>query len=751
MKKCKFRKSVTAALLAAGLALSEPALTEVLGYTTSVAFAASAPNAPTILQKPGLYVAFENLFVAFKCDTANAKIFYKLDNGKYQEFFEPVEISKNATVYYYSEKNGVKSKVQSAKYELSPDIDILLEAGSPVKASISTPVPGVTCYYTTDGSKPTTKSKKFSGSIKLNKSCTLRVMAKKSGWKTAYFTRKITVGKPVYEKNLLTDYTKKYYYNQLNSAEKTAYRRIFNSMMNFEDKADVSDLKLDGMKVWSISSMVLYENPQIFWWKENPSVTASRDIAYSVNMTYHYTQKEAQKRTKLLEARANDIISKAKKQPNTFLCVKYLHDTLALSSYYEGAGEEYKEVKAFYSRADNQLLDGRGVCAGYGHAFTYLCQMAGVPCIGIWGFVKGYDNGHAWNKVKLGESWYLVDTTWDDSGTDNVGYSYFCIPDDEIEGERTPYEGLPLQNAVSSSKDYSYLNDMGMLVYDAPRALVTKGMKRVADGLKNGELEFDLYFDPEIKDEAIKLLNEKMSIILGKYGSYAKWKTSSVSSNFVHLTFEPASNADDAVKGIIDCLEANTYNITLVTKPSVGKELKSKLLSLLKDKGYYAASATCTVKNNITTIKVTPYQTMKDISGNGIKAIVEGIRKGTTGFTLLCKKSLKKDVLYKAAGLLAENGVSMKGLSAAVADTYIHFEPQGFDTAQQVIDKGMKLLADNYKKKIYTTTFIFSKDQHDAVSKKLYDQFYSKAKALGVNCKIDHWEWTYTSVTITVT
>lgn len=750
MKMCKFWKAITAAALTAGLAFGEPEVAEVLGYTSSVAFAASAPSVPTVSLKPGSYLSFKDLSVALSCSTPGAKVFYKLDGGKYQELFDLVPITKNTTLYYYSEKNGVKSKVQSAKYELLPDVDILLDVGSTVNASISTPLTGVTCYYTTDGSKPTTKSKKLNGSIKLKKSCTLRVMAKKSGWSPMYFSREITVGKPVYENDLLNDYTKKYYYSQLNSTEKTAYQRIFNSMMNFEDKVDVSDLKLATKKVWAICSTVLYENPQIFWWKKEPDVYGHGGIASYVSMQYHYTRKEAEQRAKKLEARAKEIVSSAKKQPNTFLCVKYLHDTLALESYYEGNTSEYKEVKAFYSRADNQLLDGRGVCAGYGHAFTYLCQMAGVPCIGIWGYIKGYDSGHMWNKVKLGGNWYIVDTTWDDSGTDEVGYSYFCITDDDTNGERTPYEGLPLENAVSTSEEYTYLNGMGVIVYQKPEEVVGMGLKRVADALKKGELEFDLYFDPDIKDKTIEKLKNNFYPYLSKYGAYAKMKTMELSDNRVHIVFEPLSDIGEAVTGVMTSLDVNNFSLTLVAKPSVAKELKSKLGSLLKANGYFAASATCTVKNSITKVKVTPYQTMKDITAKGLNSILGYIRNGRTVFTLFCKNSLKKDIHEKMPYLLLDNGVSLKGTSSAVSDQYIRFTLIPHDTVQQVIDNGMKMLADNYRKKVYTTTIVFSKEMHDQAFKKLYDSFYDKAKALGVSCQIDHWEWWDASVTITV-
>ena len=85
------------------------------------------------------------------------------------------------------------------------------------------------------------------------------------------------------------------------------------------------------------------------------------------------------------------------------------------------------DVHAFFS---NRILDTSAinvfytrkiVCAGYANLFQEFCDIAGIECVTIIGFAKGYGyvagmvpkkSNHAWNAVKIKGKWYLIDATW---------------------------------------------------------------------------------------------------------------------------------------------------------------------------------------------------------------------------------------------------------------------------------------------------------------------------------------------------
>lgn len=61
----------------------------------------------------------------------------------------------------------------------------------------------------------------------------------------------------------------------------------------------------------------------------------------------------------------------------------------------------------------------RGVCAGYANLMRALGQVTGDRIVTVTGHTRtkegeaGGANGHAWNAVKIGGAWYLLDVTWD--------------------------------------------------------------------------------------------------------------------------------------------------------------------------------------------------------------------------------------------------------------------------------------------------------------------------------------------------
>ena len=65
------------------------------------------------------------------------------------------------------------------------------------------------------------------------------------------------------------------------------------------------------------------------------------------------------------------------------------------------------------------LKKGKGVCEGYATLFWKLCQLTGLECEVIGGNAKtGIEDignkykSHAWNAIRIGDEWHLLDVTW---------------------------------------------------------------------------------------------------------------------------------------------------------------------------------------------------------------------------------------------------------------------------------------------------------------------------------------------------
>ncbi|MDE6372454.1 MAG: hypothetical protein K2L61_02810, partial [Clostridia bacterium] len=96
----------------------------------------------------------------------------------------------------------------------------------------------------------------------------------------------------------------------------------------------------------------------------------------------------------------------------------------ALSDELNNASSSSDDYNKYYAYRElyleGAILDGLAVCNGYAKAVSLLCGIEGIPCYKIKG-ASGRGSGlspnriypqHAWNKVYIDGSWYVLDSTW---------------------------------------------------------------------------------------------------------------------------------------------------------------------------------------------------------------------------------------------------------------------------------------------------------------------------------------------------
>ena len=106
----------------------------------------------------------------------------------------------------------------------------------------------------------------------------------------------------------------------------------------------------------------------------------------------------------------NEILSN--RTGNRYQDIKMVHDYLIESIAYDTSISQ-PSIYDIYGA----LVRKECVCEGYARAFKYLMDELEIPCVIIIGTAtntQGETESHAWNYVQLGNSWYAIDTTWDD-------------------------------------------------------------------------------------------------------------------------------------------------------------------------------------------------------------------------------------------------------------------------------------------------------------------------------------------------
>ena len=186
------------------------------------------------------------------------------------------------------------------------------------------------------------------------------------------------------------------------------------------------------------------------------SVTTSNQLLYVVEHGYRPVPvKNSPAETVYLAARKllNEILPEnATQLEKAELIFNYLITNIA---YDDNAVAITKDNASVWPEYDAFFLEGvflqkKAVCDGISSAFSLLCNIEGIPAVKVLG------PGHAWNRVKINNRWYVADATFGNLHIANQSYSIadhsqFLISDDE-----KTKGGYPGQNYLSIVADENY-------------------------------------------------------------------------------------------------------------------------------------------------------------------------------------------------------------------------------------------------------------------------------------------------------
>lgn len=197
-----------------------------------------------------------------------------------------------------------------------------------------------------------------------------------------------------------------YMYNMLNTEdEKIFYDRIFSACQQVHESdgdylytpfAYINDLSLSIEKAKEIAWIFHYDHPEFYWMDSSMRISYSDGISFSLFENYQ-DGSVRQETTDTIETAEEKYILGAMKYDTEYERAKYLFNTLTKNISYEYGNLDQSAASVF--------LEGKTVCAGYSKAYSFLCNSVGVEAVVLLGY------NHAWNAVKLSDTWYLVDLT----------------------------------------------------------------------------------------------------------------------------------------------------------------------------------------------------------------------------------------------------------------------------------------------------------------------------------------------------
>ena len=180
-----------------------------------------------------------------------------------------------------------------------------------------------------------------------------------------------------------------------------------------------SDMGLTIEEMKSVARAFRYNNPQ-YYFINNSLWATSKAVGFGI-YTAFATPEDRAAETAKVKAQADtwqleiDALSTAEEKE------RLIHDLIIKKVDYNHGIEQsgFDENTQYTQSAYSVFCTDLTVCAGYSQAFAMMCNASGIDTVCV------TSSSHEWNKVRLNDSWYNVDCTWDDQGGNKVGYYYF--------------------------------------------------------------------------------------------------------------------------------------------------------------------------------------------------------------------------------------------------------------------------------------------------------------------------------------
>ena len=256
-----------------------------------------------------------------------------------------------------------------------------------------------------------------------------------------------------------------YQYSFLTSNEKKLYDKLYAAALGGVNTIDVEALSLSKDSALKVHDAFIADNPQFFYIAKRYSYVISQRKNIVLDFSLYYSDGETEDdfdddgnptstadRTKIrsqiieFSNKITEFLATVPSNVSELEKEKRIYDFELDTVRYDDeiadavkAGNEGVITHSF--SAYGALCKGLSVCEGYAKLFQYLCYQVGINATQVHGYSDG---NHMWNAVKLDGSWYMVDTTWDDSSKhDGLRYyKYFNVTEKQLSADHTTDKGV---------------------------------------------------------------------------------------------------------------------------------------------------------------------------------------------------------------------------------------------------------------------------------------------------------------------
>lgn len=213
---------------------------------------------------------------------------------------------------------------------------------------------------------------------------------------------------------------------------------------------------------------------------------------------YSYGLLQSQQYFKDCKKKRTEIIARCKAS-NIYDTILAIHDELVRNTQYQDDGKLSHSIVG-------PLLFGRGVCDGFSKALKFILDELSIPCFVVSGTATdpqtGSNESHAWNMVKIDNSWVHIDLTFDAtiSQSSIIRHDYFGLTAQMVSRD---HQFNVAFYPVSSNTSLEYYHKQKLIVTDKKKVPAL-----LMELLSNNE--HSITFRLETKDYCADYSNEIM-------------------------------------------------------------------------------------------------------------------------------------------------------------------------------------------------------------------------------------------------
>lgn len=207
------------------------------------------------------------------------------------------------------------------------------------------------------------------------------------------------------------------------------YRRVVNAYLNYETTVSYDNRE----DPYVIYTLLTYYCPVFF-----ADTAIDRDFvneAYQ-ELTIHYTSNSRAEHEQVIRRFEDaclsvlDGLSDATAAERALIAYCRFTQTLQYDTTMQPAlpleSEDYRTCRnPRYREVYDAITSGHGVCTSYARAYAFLLAQLDITAMPVDSAHSSgaADKGHAWTMLRLGDSWYFADPTWEKDGS----FTYFGV------------------------------------------------------------------------------------------------------------------------------------------------------------------------------------------------------------------------------------------------------------------------------------------------------------------------------------